>query len=216
MRPEALTPETERLAPELCRALAGMPFTLAGGTGLALQLGHRVSVDLDWFCVPERFPLGLATRLFALDPSLQTLQERTDTFECLLGGVKCSFFASDVRFGEPSAFLHGLPIAPVVDIAAMKLIAISQRGARKDFYDLYEVLRHMELHDVVRRLAEIYTRPTPNPVHIAKSLVYFADAEREPEPHMLHERDWGTVRTFFQQHVHQFTKILTEGIVLRR
>ncbi|HAZ60618.1 MAG TPA: hypothetical protein DCY89_03480 [Gammaproteobacteria bacterium] len=212
MRPEVLTPEAARLAPRLCAALAGLPFTLAGGTGLALQLGHRISVDFDWFCAPEAFPRDLAPRLYELDPSLQTLQDKAGTFECLLGGVKCSFFGFSPQFGPATDVLHDLPLAPVADIAAMKLIAVSQRGARKDFYDLHEVLRHMKFRPITQRLAEMYSRPSPNPVHLAKSLVYFDDAEADPEPRLLSEVQWVTVRRYFEAHVHEFTNLLTEAV----
>ncbi|WP_447974779.1 hypothetical protein [Nitrospira sp. Kam-Ns4a] len=56
LRLEALTPEARDLAPALCASLAGTDFVLAGETGLALQLGHRISVDFDWFCRPDAFP----------------------------------------------------------------------------------------------------------------------------------------------------------------
>lgn len=209
---EVLTPQMAKIAPELCHALAGLPFTLAGGTGLALQLGHRVSVDFDWFCTPERFPRDLAVRLSRLDPSLQVLQDRLDTFECLVTGVKCSFFSFSSCFGESAESLYGLPLAPVVDIAAMKLVAIGQRGARKDFYDLYEILRHLKFHKIVQRLAEMYPLPRPNPVHLAKALVYFDDAESDPELCLLRQVGWKEVRGFFESHVGEFTNILLEEI----
>ncbi len=212
MHPEVLAPEAARLAPDLCCALTDLPLTLAGGTGLALQLGHRISVDFDWFCTPALFPRDLAGRLYGLDPSLQTLQDKSDTYECLLAGVKCSFFSFAPPFGKPDAFLHGLPVAPVADIAAMKLVAIAQRGARKDFYDLHEVLRHLDMRRIVERLAGMYAQPRPNPVHLAKSLVYFEDAERDPEPRMLSGVQWTTVRRFLEQHIHDFTDILSEVI----
>jgi len=213
MHPEVLLPEAARLAPGLCLAISGMAFTLAGGTGLALQLGHRISADFDWFCAPEDFPRDMGKILYAFDPSLQVLQDKADTFECLMGGVKCSFFRFDGRFGAPEEFLHGVPIAPVVDIAAMKLIAISQRGARKDFYDLYEVLQNMAFRDVAQRVATMYAHPSPNPLHISKSLVYFDDAELDPEPRMLKRVAWAAVRSFFVQHVGPFTNTLVEVIV---
>jgi hypothetical protein len=210
MHPEVLTPEMNRLVPGMVPLLAGGPFTLAGGTSLALQLGHRISVDFDWFCAPRSFPGDLAARLARWDPSLQVLQEQAGSFECLVGGVKCSFFAFEPRFGSPTEMFHGMPLAPVADIAAMKLVAISQRGARKDFYDLHEILRTMTFNDVVKRLTEMYVRPRPNPAHLAKSLVYFADAEADPEPRMLSGTEWKTVCRFFEHHVKAFTDILME------
>jgi hypothetical protein len=211
MRLEVLTEQMKKLAPGLGKALSGLPFTLAGGTGLALQLGHRISMDFDWFCTDKELPADLAVRLRGLEPALQILQDRLDTFECLLGEVKCSFFGFGSPLGTSPMNFYGLPLAPVVDIAAMKLVAISQRGARKDFYDLYEILQQIDLRRITRRLAELYVSPRPNPVHIAKSLVYFDDAERDPQPIMLKETSWAAVRSFFEERIKEFTHILLEA-----
>lgn len=97
-----LTPEMERLAPVLCASLSDMPFTLAGGTALALQLGHRISVDFDWFCRQDILPFRLGERFAALGLGLTPIQDTAHTFECLLAGVRCSFFSFRPRF-EPAS-----------------------------------------------------------------------------------------------------------------
>lgn len=210
-----LTPEMERLAPVLCASLSGMPFTLAGGTALALQLGHRISVDFDWFCPQGVLPFRLGERFAAPGLGLTPIQDTTHTFECLLAGVRCSFFSFRPRFEPASVSLHGMPLAPVLDIGAMKLVAISQRGARKDFYDLFEVLRDRSLTDIARRLRAMYTDPPPNPVHIAKSLAYFRDAEVEPEPRILSGVQWAAVKAYFTRHARDYTDVLIEELAPR-
>jgi hypothetical protein len=209
---EVLTPEMERLAPVLCGSLSGMPFTLAGGTALALQLGHRISVDFDWFCLEDVLHFQLSERFAALGLGLIPIQDATHTFECLLAGVRCGFFSFRPRFEPALVSLHGMPLAPVLDIAAMKLVAISQRGARKDFYDLFEILRDRSLAGIACRLRAMYTDPPPNPVHIAKSLVYFVDAEDEPEPRMLSGAQWVEVKAYFSLHAHKHTDILIQEL----
>lgn len=210
MHVEVLTPRMAALAPRLCKALAGVPFVLAGGTALALQLGHRISVDFDWFCPVGQLPHDLVERLGPLDPALQVIQDRRDTFECLIDGVKCSFFELTPRFAEAAETLHGLPLAPVLDIAAMKLIAISQRGSRKDFYDLHEVLQRFPFGQITNRLTEMYDPRRLNPIHLAKSLVYFDDAEREPEPQLLIPGGWPSVRQWFEERIREYTAILLD------
>jgi hypothetical protein len=207
-----LTPDARELAPDLCASLAGTDFVLAGGTGLALQLGHRISVDFDWFCRPEAFPPGLASRLSTLGRPMTMIQDRTDTVECLLGNVRCTFIAFRLALGPAAERLHGMPIAPIATIGAMKLIAVAQRGARKDFYDLYEILQRIEFRTVTRRLREMYADPRPNPLHLAKSLVYFEDAEREPEPRLLVARPWREVTQFFTERVTEHTERLMEAL----
>ncbi|MGH8567708.1 MAG: nucleotidyl transferase AbiEii/AbiGii toxin family protein, partial [Gammaproteobacteria bacterium] len=212
---EVLTPEMERLAPVLCVSLSGMPFTLAGGTALALQLGHRISVDFDWFCPEEALPFRLGGRFASLGLGLTPIQDTAHTFECLLAGVRCSFFSFRPRFEPPSVSLHRMPLAPVMDIGAMKLVAISQRGARKDFHDLFEVLTDRSLADIAHRLRAMYTDPSPNPVHIAKSLVYFVDAEHDPEPRMLRGAQWAEVKAYFTRHAREYTDTLIEKLAPR-
>lgn len=113
-----LTPEMERLAPLLCASLSGMPFTLAGGTALALQLGDRISVDFDWFCPEDALPFRLGERFASLGLGLTPIQDTAHTFECLLAGVRCSFFSFRPRFEPASVSLQGMPLAPVLDIGA--------------------------------------------------------------------------------------------------
>lgn len=99
---EALTPEARELATDLCTALVDTEFVLADGTGRALQLGHRVSMDFDWFCRPEVFPPGLPSRLSTLGYPITILHDRADTMECLVENVRCTFSAFCPTFG-PSA-----------------------------------------------------------------------------------------------------------------
>lgn len=208
LRLEALTPETRALAPSLCAALEGTPFVLAGGTGLALQLGHRISVDFDWFCRPEEFPESLRSRLTGLGRPLALIQESRRSFECLVSGVKCSFFGYPATFDAASHSLHGRPLAPVEDIGVMKLIAVSQRGAKKDFLDLHEILKTRDFATIVRRARTMLSEMPMNPVHLAKSLVYFEDAEGDPDPVVLSGADWQTVKRFFTGRVREHTDIL--------
>jgi hypothetical protein len=203
MHAEVLTPRMVTLAPRLCEALAG-------GTALAMQIGHRISVDFDWFCLAGQLPRDLAERVGLLDPALQVIHDRRDTLECLIGGVKCSFFEFAPRFAEAAETLHEFPLAPVLDIAAMKLIAISQRGSRKGFYDLHAVLPRTAFRQITSRLAEMYDPRRLNPMHLAKSLVYFDDAESEPEPQLLHRADLAAVRQGFADRIWEYTEIPLE------
>lgn len=208
LRLEALTSEARALAPDLCTVLEGTAFVLAGGTGLALQLGHRISADFDWFCKPEEFPESLRGRLTTLGRPLALIQDSRRTFECLVSGVKCSFFGYSATFGAASDALYGRPLAPVEDIGVMKLIAVSQRGAKKDFFDLYEILKTRDFPTIVRRARIMLSEQPMNPVHCAKSLVYFEDADGDPDPVVLSGADWQVVKRFFADRLREHTDIL--------
>ncbi len=91
-------------------------------------------------------------------------------------------------------------MASLHDIAAMKLIAASQRGSKKDFIDLYMIEQNgLTLASIIKSLPEKYPNTSINYYHIIKSLVYFDDAELEPMPRMLVELEWGTTKDFFVQ-----------------
>lgn len=87
----------------------------------------------------------------------------------------------------------------------MKIIAINQRGTRRDFIDLYCILQEVPFHKVSGHMVKRFGKERINPVNIGKSLVYFSDAESEPEPQYLKGKTvrWETVKKFFKQHVRQ-------------
>lgn len=204
---ECLSDPAHQLASRLFPALAPLGFVLAGGTGLALQLGHRVSVDFDLFVEPDRFPRLLKEQVAANAATAQVLQDRKETLDVLLDNVKCSFFSYPYPFSAFQERLHSLPIACVLDIAAMKLIAIAQRGARKDFIDLYVVLQAHGFDAVFANALRRFGPRTLNPLQIGKSLAYFADAERDPDPTFVGAPvRWSEVREYFRTRTREFVQ----------
>jgi hypothetical protein len=172
-------------------------WILAGGTGLALQLGHRVSEDFDFFRTDAMDVRHLHDTLRDVGP-YETLQEAEHTLTVLCSGVKFSFF----RVRDPFIYLtrsyRFFAVAAVPEIALMKLTAISGRGARKDFVDIYTILRAgLTLSDLFDALPRKYGPSRANAYHILKSLTYFADAEQEPMPVMREPFDWKECKAFF-------------------
>jgi len=177
-------------------------WTLAGGTGLALHLGHRVSEDFDFFRLEPMKTDRLDRALRETGP-VETLQREEGTLTVLAGGVKLSFFSVLDPFlfaGPPYAFFE---VADVRDIALMKLAAISSRGSRKDFIDLYTILRGgLTLEECFGWLPRKYGQGRLNTYHVLKSLTWFEDAEREPMPRMLEPFDWRECKAFFVREAH--------------
>ena len=168
------------------------PFYLAGGTALALQLGHRQSADFDFFSEKEFDSRLLAGRLLQLG-RLKRLNEAAGTLHCELAGVKLSFF----YYPHPAwqCIASGkLRIASILDIALMKLEAISGRGDKKDFIDLYFILRHITLPELLQKHQEKYGIDWSNRYHLLRSLAYFADADDQPMPLMLMDATWERVK----------------------
>ncbi len=171
---------------------ASRGYYLAGGTALALQLGHRKSVDLDWFG-PLPIPDGpsIDACLRAAGHAFDVEQEQEGMLLGSASGVRISFFAYKYRLLEPFERWSdaGCNLASLADIAAMKLSAVAQRGARKDFIDIvalmnagFTLLRMLDLYKLNYETKEI--------VHVMYGLSYFADAEKEPMPDMLSPLTW--------------------------
>lgn len=177
-------------------------WILAGGTGLALQLGHRISEDFDFFRLGA-FRREAMHRLFKRLGKYETLQDEERTFTALARGIKFSFFqVADPFLFEPVRY-RSLSVADVRDIALMKLAAIAGRGSRKDFIDLHAILKGGPiLQDYIDLVPKKYGAGRASVMHILKSLTYFDDAEREPMPRMLEPSSWEECKKFFIRQAH--------------
>lgn len=177
-------------------------WILAGGTGLALRLGHRISIDFDFFRTEGMDIAALHESLKSID-TYETLQESERTLTVLINEVKISFFQiKDPFIFDTSPYLF-FSIAALEEIALMKLIAIANRGSRKDFVDLYTILRSgLILQDYFNLLPDKYGTERINTYHILKSLTYFNDAEEEPLPEMLEPFNWEECKAFFIREAH--------------
>lgn len=191
---------------ELLKALGGrnLPssFYLAGGSAAALHLGHRISVDLDFFTQDEIYDMDALRRALGSAGRLDVRQQAAGTLIGMLNGVQVSFFAYPYPLLRPGKELEGARIADLYDIALMKVIAISQRGTRRDFVDLYFMCRSgMELTGMLEDIPRKYPSVGYPSYHILRSLAYFADAEKEAPLRSLAAWDWGEIKRFFEGEV---------------
>lgn len=180
----------------LAPVAAAEGFYLAGGTALALILGHRRSVDLDWFTEkPLLEPLALAQRIGRTGLALERVQVAPGTLYGVVAGVSVSFLEYHYPFLQPpvSDGQTGCLFASIEDIAAMKLAAIVGRGARKDFLDVYAIgLKQFPLAEMLH----LYQRKfgVEDILHVQRALSYFDDADKERTPHLLWSMPWRTVK----------------------
>lgn len=190
--------------------LTHFPWYLAGGTALALQVGHRQSLDLDFF-TPEKniSPNNIEHLLFSTKKWTTTFTD-AGTLYGEFQHAKISFIAYPFFQPSPQRIQCGnIYMLSAKDIAAMKIITISQRGKKRDFIDLYWYCSNCEpLIEVVQRSVQQYPGQANNMTHILKSLVYFADAESDPMPELFFEADWKTIKAFFLREVPIITKKL--------
>ena len=182
---------------------------LAGGTALALQVGHRQSVDLDFFNPDINFSVDKLIRHFKkAEWELGFVREATVYGKLL--GAKVSFIG--YRFFVPKqkpVWYGAIKVLQPEDIAVMKTIAISQRGKKRDFVDLYWYAQNRNpLDEVIPKVLEQYPGSNHNLHHILRSLAYFDDAEKDPMPSLEFPTDWQKVKAFFRREVPRVTRRL--------
>ena len=173
---------------------------LAGGTALALQIGHRISYDLDFF-TDQKFKAQIFLKEMSRFKLYQHERVGWGTILGKLGNVKFSLFYYPYPLLRKPISFKNINIADIADISAMKIAAISERGTKRDFVDLYFILQKIALNEAFNFYDKKYQKLSSNSVHIKKSLVYFEDAEKDPTPKMIIPVSWGKVKTFFKKEI---------------
>jgi hypothetical protein len=176
---------------------------LAGGTALTFQVGHRKSVDLDFFTEDMDFSVEKIEKLLMASGNWTTTLIEQGTLYGLFEGAKMSFIAYPFFHPSEDRLRCGaVAILLPEDIAAMKIVAISQRGKKRDFVDLYWLGKsRITLEKSVLSAIERYREQHHSLPHFLKSLVYFADAEDDPMPQVFFPVDWKTIKAYFQKEV---------------
>lgn len=203
---EVLPADWTRAADDLASRSALDDFYLAGGTGLALQLGHRRSIDLDLFRETEFGSSELRDRLRGL-AGLRKLETALGTVHLQLHGVKVSFLHYPYPLLFPLRQFERIAVADPRDIACMKLDAIANRGSRRDFVDLHLAAQTYGLSGIFGWFAQRYASVSYSRTHLFKALTYFEDAEREPMPDMLVPLDWAAVKQYFLSQVPRLPRL---------
>ena len=184
-----------RVLAQLGPWLAHQGFYLAGGTAVALHLGHRRSVDLDWFTragIAE--PLRLAQELREQRVPFVVRQVAPGTLHGSVRGVRVSLLGYRYPLlAGLRPWRGGIRIAARPDLAAMKLAAVAQRGAKKDFIDVYALgTQSFSLRKMLRWYQQKYA--VQDIAHLLYSLAYFDDADRERMPVLRWDVDWPEMR----------------------
>lgn len=203
---ECLPQKGWKIVYSLKEVLKKYRMTLAGGTALALHLGHRISIDLDFFTDVTFNVESVITEIRETGYPFQIISEGEEYLIANVDGIKVSFFKYDYLFMEEPFIYKGVRIAEILDIASMKVIAISRRGTKRDFIDLFFVLQDLPFYKVAVHMVRRFGKERINPIHSGKSLVYFSDADSNPDPDYIKGKElrWDTVKKFFRNHIKQF------------
>lgn len=198
------------LAQEQLRALARLKplsslrgFYLAGGTAVAFHLNHRESRDLDLFAVPGAASLDAVQReLGAAIVDVEVIGLTDAALQVRLHGIPIDLVAYPYALLEATLpGPEGFPVAGLLDLATMKLAAITRRGLRRDFWDLHEVLQRgdISLDEALDGYRRRFGKAEPDLYHVLRSLNYFADADAEPIlPSGLQPEHWQAIKAYFE------------------
>lgn len=171
---------------------------LAGRTALALQIGHRISVDLDFFTVHEFNETELSSKLATLPGFIQDGTAKWTVWG-KVGQIKFSMFYYKYPLIEKTVMFEGIKLASLADIAAMKIHALEDRGTRRDFIDVYFLSKKYTLDEMLDFYQKKYAVLEDHLYSILRALDYFEDAEQEHQmPQMLININWEEVKEHFR------------------
>ena len=210
LRLDALSAPARRLFEALQGAAIWDEFYLAGGTGLALQVGHRLSADFEFFSATN--PLGARQReairgLLAPFAPVEIEAEEDGMLRLALGDVPISFFRYEPPLVAPLVEHERVRLASPLDIGLMKLGAVVGRGSKKDFFDLYFLSQEvLGLEMILEAIPRKFSGVRDFPVQAIRALVYFEDAEDEETPRLLRPPDWAGGERGFSEEVSRISR----------
>lgn len=196
--PEAIDPDALGTLRRLrdCSALDG--FYLAGGTALALRLGHRRSLDLDFFTTTGFAPDRMLERLISMNRDVTVLSRESDTLHARIDSARVSFLAYPYPLLFPLDDYEGVDIADLRDIACMKINAISGKGVRRNFIDLFAICKTHGLSELLELFDRKYAGIEFSRIHLLKALTHFEDADKDASPELLADLDWDEIKRFLE------------------
>jgi hypothetical protein len=195
---DTITEEMKFILNGFSQSEMGMQFYLAGGTALALQMGHRRSIDLDFFSPTEDIPtirpqLENALKIFAF-----TLADSSwGNLVYTVNDVRVGFYGYGYPLIKPLIETGALRLAAKEDIALMKLDTLLSRAARKDFYDLYFICQEIPIRHLFDLAPQKYPSVRDFEAQVVKRLVFFDSAEYDRDPPLLKAVRWQDVKDYF-------------------
>lgn len=199
-----IVPHTLELLKRLCQEPYLMDCRLVGGTALALQYGHRTSVDLDFFGSfgNEEDKLFTVLQPYA---EVRRVKDSQNIKIFFMDDVKVDFVNYSIYpWIDDAVEEDGLRLASPKDIAAMKINAIEGRGSKKDFIDIYSLLQHYSLDELLKFYSQKYSNYSI--YRALMSLTYFADADPKDTPTLFMDATWDEMKTFIKQKVVEYER----------
>lgn len=179
-------------------------FNLVGGTALSLQLGHRISIDLDFFSFKEFDVDILKEKINSTfkDVKREWTYERGMILTVRMNDVKVDFVHYPYELIDTLVIEKDIRLLSPKDIAAMKLSAVSNRAEKKDFFDIYKLLQTFTLKEMLALYRVKFKQEYIS--HILRSLCYFDEANESEDPIMIDNTTWNDVKNRVQSEVKDY------------
>lgn len=184
------------------------PFSLVGGTNLALRLGHRISVDIDLSTTGAFNLIEVKDAIAAAFPNAIELSARNQTLLYQINGIKTDLIRHQYPEISEVENFDGIRFASLPDVIAMKLGAVAGRDAKKDFWDVHALLKHVSVKEMIHFY--VLKHPSSDPAQVVRSLVYFEDADPQQDPIDLLNVTWLEVKTSLRDHIRTYTRSILE------
>jgi hypothetical protein len=196
----ALPPGRDEVLKRLAHLQGLKNFYLAGGTAVALHLGHRISEDFDFFTPHEFNALSLRDDLNKTGDFILT-DMKSCTLHGIFNGVKVSFLYYAPPLILPPVKYNDCLIADLPDLAPIKLDTVGARGSKKDFIDLFFIADLIPLREVFELYEKKFSRWQVNIKHLILSLTYFEDAEKTGDKIIMLKKSatWDEIKKYFQE-----------------
>lgn len=207
---DSLTPKSQKVFDILKELTLWKDFYLAGGTGLALQINHRSSVDFDFFSPNNelsREKRDSLCEMLKCKGDTVIIKAIDRTLEVMFKDVKMSFFSYNYPLVDSPVKSGRIRVSSITDIGLMKLASIIGRGSKKDFVDIYFIIRqYIKLEKMLEVSGKKFSEIRGFNNQALRALVYFEDAEQEEMPELLEKNNWKEIKAFITGEVKRITK----------
>ena len=203
LQKSAVTPQLWQLLTEISPLAAQVGFALAGGTNLALRLGHRLSIDIDFFAY-QAFEKDDVKKLISKHLGVEAIlmNETKQSLRFIIQDIKTEFLLHEYPLIAAIQMTEGIPLYSLSDVAAMKINAVIGRGAKKDFWDIAALLNTYSLPKLMALYNQKYQ--TADASLILRTLSYFEDAETEPDPVTNDGQQWHSVKKIIAKAIQEY------------
>ena len=203
-----ITPTMRSIWAGFCKSDISREFYLAGGTALALQLGHRHSVDLDFFS-PTQSDISSLTEPLKLalnDYPLQQVHNPWGNLILTVENVRVGFYSYGYKMVQPLLEADSFSLAGSKDIGLMKFDALLSRASRKDFYDIYAICQRISIKELLALAPKKYPDVRDFEIQATKRMVYFERADQETDLDLIEQVEWAAVKAWFEEQARQIAK----------